>query len=152
MSSITELPIENLQYLYELAINEYVVTDMSYAFELLGHIKTIDLSYIDTSSVTNMSYIFFEDSDLETVEGVLDLTNCINYSNMFSGCISLKEITVHLPDTITKEQFISESKIESNVTKQCNDQLRVNYFSVIYYRYEETDDIPVSIWIRGQIL
>ena len=116
MSSITELPVENLQYLYELAINEYVVTDMSYAFELLGHIKTIDLSYIDTSSVTNMSYMFFEDSDLETVEGVLDLTNCINYSNMFSGCISLKEITVHLPDTITKEQFISESKIESNVT------------------------------------
>lgn len=70
MSSITELPVENLQYLYELAINECVVTDMSYAFELLGHIKTIDLSYIDTSSVTNMSYMFFEDSDLETVEKV----------------------------------------------------------------------------------
>lgn len=76
--------------------------DMKYMFSGLTNIAILDLSSIDTSSVTNMSYLFYNSSGSGLEE--LDLSgfnteNVTNYSSMFSGCSSIEYLDVSNFDT-----------------------------------------------------
>lgn len=70
------------------------VTNMSYAFSGLVSITSLDLSKLDTSKVTNMSNMFADSTSLEFLDlSNFDASKVTSYSNMFYKCISsLKRI------------------------------------------------------------
>ena len=76
------------------------VTSMYSMFRGCKTLKTIDLSSFDTSSVTNMSYMFGVDENHTTMAlTTLDLSkfntsSVTNMSHMFSGCYYLESLDV----------------------------------------------------------
>ena len=64
--------------------------DMSLYFRQFTILKTLDLSYLDTSLVTDMCQMFFRNSSLIDLNlSSLDTSNVIDMSQMFNGCESL---------------------------------------------------------------
>ena len=66
------------------------VTDMSYMFYNCSNLTTLNLSNFDTSAVTNMSYMFSQCSNLTTLNlSNFDTSAVTNMSYMFDGCSNL---------------------------------------------------------------
>ena len=71
----------------------YANTDMSRYFRDFTSLKTIDLSYLDTSNTTNMYQLFFNCKSLTELDlSPLNTASVTNMSNMFSYCSSLTEL------------------------------------------------------------
>ena len=105
--NITEIPQENLDYLNsglvagnmnhmfsnctnlqsfpKLNIDTTHVSDMSYMFYVNMRLGELNLSNLNTSNVTNMSYMFYNSSSLTTIKGIIDMKSCTNFYNMFEG-------------------------------------------------------------------
>ena len=80
-------------------LNTSKVTDMSYMFYNCG-VTTLDLSGFDTSNVTNMSYMFYWCRSLTSLDvSGLDTSNVTDMSCMFSECGSLTSLDVSSFDT-----------------------------------------------------
>ena len=83
-------------------------------FSWLTNLKTIDLTYLDTSTVSDMSYMFFKTSSIETLDLTsLNTTNVTNMKAMFSGCMQLKNVDVSNFNTL---------KVTSMIDMFCNCQ------------------------------
>ena len=65
------------------------VTNMSYMFYYCNNLTSIPL--LDTSNVTNVSYMFYRCYNLSSIP-LLDTSNVTNMSGMFDSCISLTSI------------------------------------------------------------
>ena len=67
------------------------ITDMSYLFDDININRNFDVSKWDISNVTNMSHIFYGCKKFEG-KGLenWDVSNVINMRDMFDGCTSLK--------------------------------------------------------------
>ena len=63
-------------------------------FAELDSLEDIDISNFDTSNVTNMSGIFYHDSNLTTITGLnnFDTSKVTDMSGMFSSCSSLESV------------------------------------------------------------
>ena len=70
------------------------VTNMGYMFSGCSSLKSLDLSRLDTSNVTNMVYMFYQCMSLESLDlSSFDTANA-NTSGMFERCASLTSITL----------------------------------------------------------
>ena len=69
------------------------VTDMSYMFFYCSRLTSIDLSSLNTSKVTDMSAMFYGCSSLASIDlSSLNTSNVTDMSAMFYGCSSLASI------------------------------------------------------------
>lgn len=76
------------------------VTDMSYMFASCSGLKALDLSQFDTSRVTDMSYMFSGCSKLKSLDvSSFDTSKVTGMSLMFQGCKSLTILNVSSFDT-----------------------------------------------------
>lgn len=64
------------------------ITNTSTLFYDCPNLTYIDLSNFDTSIITDMTFMFNGDSNLTTVNGIIDMKSVINeqYDFMFYGC------------------------------------------------------------------
>jgi surface protein len=69
-------------------------------FEDCTGLTAIDLSMLNTSEVTNMTYLFFSCSQLETLDlSHFDTSRTTDMSYMFAGCSALKAATPSIKKT-----------------------------------------------------
>ena len=81
-------------------LNTSNVTDMSYMFYNCTNLTSIDASNWDTSKVTDMCDMFFECHSLESLDlSNWDTSSVANMRGMFDSCESLKSINVSNLDT-----------------------------------------------------
>ena len=74
-------------------LNTSIVTDMSYMFWNCSALTSLDLSSFDTQNVTNMGFMFWECKNLKTVNvSSFDVSNAKNLAAMFGGCSALTTI------------------------------------------------------------
>ena len=66
-----------------------------------------DLSWADTSHVDNFSYMFMGCRNLQSIKGVIDMSNCTTYyTYMFSGCTKLRGVQLrNLPSGVTPQDL-----------------------------------------------
>ena len=85
--------------------------DMSYYFFSFTNCTTIDLSYLDTSLTTDLSYMFAslyllgEEMSLKNIifGNNFDTSNVTNMSSVFLGCSSLTNLDLHIFKTLKVE-------------------------------------------------
>ena len=75
----------------------YDFNTMNNMFEYCHSLTTLDVSKWDTSNVTDMSYMFYDCSNLTTITGVIDMKSCTSYHNMFTGCTKLTGVKIKNP-------------------------------------------------------
>ena len=76
------------------------VTDMSWMFEKCSNLTTLDVSKFDTSNVTDMSRMFGYCNSLTTLDvSKFDTSNVTNMCVMFDGCNSLTTLDLSNFDT-----------------------------------------------------
>lgn len=84
------------------------VTDMSYAFAECKSLKTVDISTLDTSNVTNMEHMFDGCTGMKELDvSTFDTSNVTNMDSMFNGCKSARTINVSSLDTSNVENMNS---------------------------------------------
>ena len=82
------------------AIDTSEVTNMSYMFYNCRSLTSLDVSKLDTSNVTNMTWMFAECSSLTSLDvSKFDTSKVTNMSYMFSYCSSLTSLDVSKFDT-----------------------------------------------------
>ena len=99
---------EDSNNLYEVYIGSegsvLANSNSSKLFANLSSIKEIDLTNLDTSSVTNMSYMFQNCNSLTDINlGSIDTSNVKNMSHMFDGCSQVTTINANIIDTARLE-------------------------------------------------
>lgn len=68
---------------------------MPHMFEFCSALEKIDLESLDTSNVTNMSYLFQDDYSLRDINiANFDMCNVIKFSGMFANYASLKKLDI----------------------------------------------------------
>ena len=76
------------------------VTDMSYMFQSCSKLTSLDLSGLDTSKVTNMSYMFGYCTNLTSIDlSNWDTSKVTNMSYMFQSCSKLTSLDLSDLDT-----------------------------------------------------
>ena len=78
------------------------VTDMSWMFANCTSLTTLDVSNFDTSNVTDMSWMFVNCTSLTTLDlSSFDTSNVTDMSWMFDGCSNLTTLDVSNFDNVT---------------------------------------------------
>ena len=111
-------------------------------FSWLTNLKTIDLTYLDTSTVSDMSYMFFKTSSIETLDLTsLNTSNVTNMKAMFSGCMQLKNVDVSNFNTINvtdMQQLFNGCKSLTNINLSSFNTSKVTNF---YYMFNECNSL-----------
>lgn len=104
---------DNTFSLYIVTLGEkiYAVNNSEELFRNFSYVNTIDLSYMDTSYVENLSKWFANDSNLKQIIGFekLNLSNVTNIESIFAYCSSLEKIYL---TNISSEMFTAMSMSE----------------------------------------
>lgn len=66
-------------------------------FARCTNLVSIDIPNLDTSKVKEFVRMFELCSKLTTINGVLDMSSCTNYTDMFSGCTELSGVKIKNP-------------------------------------------------------
>ena len=86
---------KRLQVLEILDVDTSNVTDMSYMFKGCNSLTTLDVSSFNTSNVTDMSHMFYNCSSLKTLDlSNFDTSNVTNIKDMFYWAFDIKTIFV----------------------------------------------------------
>ena len=76
------------------------VTDMSYMFSYCNGLTSLDLTPLDTSNVETMEYMFYWSTRLTSLDlASLNTSNVTNMNSMFSGCSGLISLDLISLDT-----------------------------------------------------
>ena len=76
-----------------IAANDTIVAGDYLRFKSLSKVTSIDLTYLDTSKVTDMSYMFYRCGKLTSLDvSKFDTSNVTNMSYMFGICYSLTSL------------------------------------------------------------
>ena len=95
------------------------VTDMSYVFQSCRNLTSIDLSNWDTSNVTDMSYMFNHCTNLTSLDlSNWDTSKVDNMSGMFSNCANLTSLDLSSLD-------LSNVSIYSHMFSNCKNLTEV---------------------------
>lgn len=87
--------IDNSLYYYSEAIILYLSDDASYMFYRFSNVDYIDLSEINTSNVTNMSFMFRDCEKATSIDvSNFDTASVTNMNGMFYNCNSLQYLNV----------------------------------------------------------
>ena len=104
---------DNTFSLYIVTLGEkiYAVNNSEELFRNFSYVNTIDLSYMDTSYVENLSKWFANDSNLKQIKKKkkLNLSNVTNIESIFAYCSSLEKIYL---TNISSEMFTAMSMSE----------------------------------------
>ena len=86
--------MQNLKFISGLSyLNTSAVTDMSYMFYDCSGLTSLDLSSFSTSKVTKMSFMFEDCSSLTSLDlSSFNTSKVTNMSYMFDGCSGLKSL------------------------------------------------------------
>ena len=129
--------------------SKYNSKDLTKLFSGYTNLKTIDLSYLDLSSVNNMYSMFYDDKKLEKIiwPDNLDTSKVIDMSYLFSKCESLSEVDVSKFDTSNvtnmKYMFYNCSKLTRlDVSKF--DTSNVTSMRSMFYNCSKLTELDVS--------
>ena len=92
------------------------VTDMHNMFTDCNSLTSLDVSNFDTSNVTDMDGMFAGCHSLTTVTGTIDMNKVSTYPGMLFRTPKLQSISIKLPSTISKEDFLTNSRVDTSVT------------------------------------
>ena len=111
----TFTPSTLMSFLYECSfltsvdltgINTSNVTDMSWMFYHCGNLTDINFGDMDTSNVTNMGWMFYKCESLTSIDVTgFDTSNVTNMGWMFNNCRSLTSIDLSGFDTSNVEDM-----------------------------------------------
>lgn len=93
--------------------NTAKVTKMDAMFSNCGTLRELHIENFDTSHVESSDSMFYNCNQLTNIYGVLDLTQNMNYWQMFANCPKLAEVTVKLPEDVTEEEFREDTGLSS---------------------------------------
>ncbi len=82
-----------------IAANDTIVAGDYLRFKSLSKVTSIDLTYLDTSKVTDMSYMFYNCGVTSLDVSNFNTSNVTNMRDMFDGCSSLTNLDVSNLDT-----------------------------------------------------
>ena len=101
--------VKNMSFLYSSnkskiidvsGLNTSNVTDMSYMFSNCSSLTSIDVSNFITNNVTNMKQVFYNCSSLTSLDvSNFDTSNVTNMFSMFDGCSKLSSLDLSNFDT-----------------------------------------------------
>lgn len=95
-----------------------VIKDCYKLFSWLTSLTSLDLTYLDTSSVTNMSYMFFNTSSINELNlSGIDTSKVTNMKAMFSGCIALTKLNVSSFNTVNVTSMVDMFANCQNITE-----------------------------------
>ena len=99
----------DLQFVGLENLNTSEVTDMSYMFNGCSNLTTIDLRNFDTGNVKNMSGMFRDCGSLTSISGLenLNTSNVTNMSILFYGCSSLTVLDLSSFD-VSKVEYLTQ--------------------------------------------
>ena len=92
------------------------VTSMYWMFKYCYDLTSLNVSNWNTSNVTNMYEMFSNCTSLTSVTGIIDMSKVSNYNNILSNTSKLQSISIKLPSTISKEDFLTNSGVDTSVT------------------------------------
>ena len=106
--------------------------DCSNLFADLPNLRSIDLSLLDTSNVTNMSYMFLRCSSLTDIDlTCFDTSNVELMTGMFASCSSLTELNLGSYSGFSTSNVISTQLMFSDCTNLTTLQLHTCDFSKV---------------------
>ena len=114
--------------LYEISIGSEngsveANTNGSGMFAYLDNVSTLDLSGLDTSNMTSMTYMFYNSSKLVNIDlSEFKTSKLLYFNNMFNGCSSLVNLDLSSFDTSKISNF-------SNLFKDCTSLKKINLSS-----------------------
>ena len=90
------------------------ITDMESVFTRAFDSDTtyINISGWDTSKVTNMALMFQGGYSLEHIEGIIDMSSCTTYINLFANCDKLTGVKIKNPP---QEYYDNKASFESKI-------------------------------------
>lgn len=89
------------------------VSKMDAMFSNCLALRELHIENFDTSHVESSDSMFYNCNQLTNIYGVLDLTQNMNYWQMFANCPNLIEVTVKLPEDVTEEEFREDTGLSS---------------------------------------
>ena len=114
--------------LYEISIGSEngsveANTNGSGMFAYLDNVSTLDLSGLDTSNMTSMTYMFYNSSKLVNIDlSEFKTSKLLYFNNMFNGCSSLVNLDLSSFDTSKISNF-------SNLFRDCTSLKKINLSS-----------------------
>ena len=114
--------------LYEISIGSEngsveANTNGNKMFAYLDNVSSLDLSGLDTSNMTSMTYMFYNSSKLVNIDlSEFKTSKLLYFSNMFNGCSSLVNLDLSSFDTSKISNF-------SNLFKDCTSLKKINLSS-----------------------
>lgn len=126
----------------------YAKGDWSGAFANSSTLKSVDLSHLDTSEVTNMSSAFQNDTVLEDANlSGWDISNITNFTNMFWGDNLLSNVSLagwdfsNNPTTSWMFAWTNIKKLDITDTKNINKDILVEYVN----SFKKTNATSISL-------
>lgn len=124
------------------------VTDMSYMFTDGSQYTDLDLSSFDTSNVTTMSGMFLNCSKLTNLNlANFDTKNVVKFTNLFNGCSSIENINLSSFDTSNvKNMYAMFGNCENlkNVNLKNFDTSKVTDMEAMFFNCKSLSKIDLS--------
>jgi surface protein len=135
--------------LKQLAGNSSLVS-LKELFYYCTSLQSIDLSSLDVSNVTDMSYMFYFCTSLQSIDlSSWGVSNVANMSNMFERCVSLQSIDLSSWDVsnVTKmsNMFYYCTSLQS-IDLSSWDVSNVTNMSNMFYRCKSLQSVDISNW------
>ena len=134
---------------YELSnLDTSKVTDMSFMFYLCSNLNSLNLSKFNTSNVTNMSYMFEGCSKIKSLNlSNLDTSKVTNMSYMFEGCSKIKSLNLSNLDTskVTDMRNMFNANTNLNsINLSSFNTSKVTNMSSMFYNSPDIEKIDIS--------
>ncbi|NSR66665.1 BspA family leucine-rich repeat surface protein [Enterococcus faecalis] len=132
------------------------VTDMSYMFTNCTGLQTLDVSNFDTSQVTNMSMMFYNCRGLQTLDvSNFETSQVTDMSDMFYGCKELQTLDVSNFDTsqvIYMSDMFGECSGLQTLDVSNFDTSQVIYMSDMFGECSGLQTLDVSNFDTSQVI
>ncbi len=136
-------------------LNTSKVTDMSYLFRDCNSLKGVDVSKFDTSKVTSMKSMFYKCNSLTHLDvSNFDTSNVEEMNFMFLGCTSLNELDVSNFDTgkvTTMKSMFNKCSNLTNLDVSNFDTSKVTDMGWMFYNCNSLKELDVSNFDTTQV-
>ena len=131
------------------------VTDMSYMFYMCSSLSSIDLSRLNTSNVTDMSYMFYMCSSLSSIDlSRLNTSNVTDMNSMFTECSGLSSIDLSKLDTrnvTNMSSMFSGCSGLSSIDLSKFDTVNVTDMSTMFYECSGLGSLDLSSFNTSKV-
>lgn len=141
---------------FNIKVPVKVYGDLKERFSGCSRLRDVDLSKLETSSVTDMDFMFNKCSSLKSLDlSNWNLGNATNVCGMFSDCSSLKSIDISGWNTSKVTKMYSmfsgcESLKSIDLSKW--DTGKVTDMHWMFYDCISLEDLPISDWNTGNVM